>query len=228
MHHRDINRIRWTHIRISLKQGLSQSMCSVMLINIHIAFSWRVPVSRQWINSLSGKSWHALVRDWIDRWLILCFHIDHIWNTKHQLKALSDVTWWGVFSDSVTLCCIWMWTWTVKEKNEWKTCTKNSCSLSVCLWLSLFPCVSLSVSGSALSPSPLPPHTPKTASFEIQNVGEWCWMTRMGYSFCKLWAFMPALPFYPLLLAVLNLPALLIVAVWSRQKKIYPRIEMIH
>lgn len=39
---------------------------------------------------------------------------------------------------------------------------------------------------------------------------------------------MPALPFYPLLLAVLNLPALLIMAAWSRQKRIYPRIEMMH
>ena len=142
------------------KAGLSQRMCSVMLINFHVAFSWRVPVSRQWINSLSGKSWHSLVRDWIDRWLILCFHIDHIWNTKHQLKALSDVTGWGVFSDSVTLCCIWMWTWTVKKKSERKTCTKNSCSLSVCLWLSLFPCVSvfLSLDLLCLHP-PSPPHT---------------------------------------------------------------------
>ena len=121
-----------------------------------------------------------------------------------------------------------------RKKNERKTCMKNSCSLSVCLWLSLFPYVSVFLSLDLLClrlcsvSSPPPPHTPKTTNFEFQNVGEWCWMTHMGYSFCKLWAFMPALPFYPLLLAVLNLPALLIVAVWSRQKKIYPRIEMMH
>lgn len=133
-------------------------MCSVMLINFHVAFSWRVPVSRQWINSLSGKSWHSLVRDWIDRWLILCFHIDHIWNTKHQLKALSDVTGWGVFSDSVTLCCIWMWTWTAKKK-KWAKNLHEELLQPVCLSLalSLSLCLCLSVSGSALSPPPLPP-----------------------------------------------------------------------
>ena len=121
-------------------------------------------------------------------------------------------------------CGLELWRKKMSEKPARRT-------LAACLFVSgslSFPVsLFLSLDLLCLLP-PLPPHTPKTASFEIQNVGEWCWMTRMGYSFCKLWAFMPALPFYPLLLAVLNLPALLIVAVWSRQKKIYPRIEMIH
>lgn len=39
---------------------------------------------------------------------------------------------------------------------------------------------------------------------------------------------MPALPFYPLLLAVLNLSALLIVTAWSKQREIYLGTEMIH
>lgn len=177
MHHRDVKRIKWAHICISLEQGLSQRMCSTMLINIHIAFSWRVPVSRRWINSLSGKSWHSLGRDWIDRWLILCFHIDHIRNIKHQLKALSDVTAWDVFSDSVTLCCIWMWTWTAKKKNEPKTCTKNSYSLSVCLWLSPFPYVSVFLSLvllCLLTPSPSTPRKQQVLSFRmLESDAEW-------------------------------------------------------
>lgn len=157
MHHRDVKRIKWAHIPISWEQGLSQRMCSTMLVNIHIAFSWRVPVSRQWIDSLTGKSWHSLGRDWIDRWLILCFHIDHIWNIKRQLKALSDVTAWDVFSYSVTLCCIWMWTWTAKKKMSRKPAQRILQPVCLSLALSLSLCLCLSVSGSALSPHSLPP-----------------------------------------------------------------------
>lgn len=180
MHHRDVKRIKWAHIPISWEQGLSQRMCSTMLINIHIAFSWRVPVSRQWINSLSGKSWHSLGRDWIDRWLILCFHIDHIWNIKHQLKALLDVTAWDVFSYSVTLCCIWMWTWTAKKKMSRKPAQRIlAACLSVCLGLSLFPYVSVFLSLALLCLlTPFPPH-PKNSKFWVSG----CWRVMLNDSY---------------------------------------------
>lgn len=97
--------------------------------------------------------------------------------------------------------------------------------LSLCFWLWLFVSPSLSLLLS-FSHKHANTHSPKTASFEFQSVWEWCWMTHMSNSFRKLCAFMPALSFYPLLLAVLNLPSLLIVAVWSRQKQIYLGIEM--